>query len=226
MTTGGYDATRTDEDELVARWYRQVADGQAARYAASYDLDAGLDRFNRLVREHARAGAEPALEEPGPDSDQVMAELYTRHYQSLVRLADALIDDLSEAEEVVGDAFGAMHAGWRRLRDPRDALNFLRQAVVNRSRSVLRHRAVAGGAQQQPPPARTESSEGIFGRAEPQAVAAALRDLPARQNEVVALRYYAGLSETEIAAALGISRGAVKSHMARGIAMLKASLGL
>jgi RNA polymerase sigma factor (sigma-70 family) len=46
-------------------------------------------------------------------------------------------------------------------------------------------------------------------------VLAALGALPARQREVVVLRYYADLSETQIAAALGISTGAVKSHVAR-----------
>ena len=39
------------------------------------------------------------------------------------------------------------------------------------------------------------------------------------------LRYYAGLSQGEIAAAMGISRGAVKSHTARGLSALRAALG-
>ena len=53
---------------------------------------------------------------------------------------------------------------------------------------------------------------------------AALRDLPLRQREVIVLRYYADLSEAEIATAMGISRGAVKSHTARGMATLRAAL--
>jgi hypothetical protein len=48
------------------------------------------------------------------------------------------------AEEVVQDAFVAMHAGWWRLGDADNALACLRGSVVNRSRSVLRHRAVPG----------------------------------------------------------------------------------
>jgi RNA polymerase sigma factor (sigma-70 family) len=50
----------------------------------------------------------------------------------------------------------------------------------------------------------------------------ALRTLPPRQREALILRYYAGLSEAEIASAMGISRGAVKSHTARAIAALRA----
>jgi RNA polymerase sigma factor (sigma-70 family) len=53
------------------------------------------------------------------------------------------------------------------------------------------------------------------------AVMAAVRALPARQREAIVLRYYVDLSEAEIAEAMGISRGAVKSHTARGIAALK-----
>src|SRR6516164_5351271 len=56
------------------------------------------------------------------------------------------------------------------------------------------------------------------------AVVAALRGLPDRQREAIVLRYYADLSEAEIAAAMGISRGAVKSHTARGMTALRAAL--
>ena len=52
----------------------------------------------------------------------------------------------------------------------------------------------------------------------------ALAELPRRQREVIALRYYVDLSEAEIAETLGISRGAVKSHASRGAAALRASL--
>ena len=51
---------------------------------------------------------------------------------------------------------------------------------------------------------------------------AALRTLPPRQREALVLKYYADLSEAQIAATMGISRGAVKSHTARGVAALRA----
>jgi RNA polymerase sigma factor (sigma-70 family) len=55
-------------------------------------------------------------------------------------------------------------------------------------------------------------------------VVAALRGLPDRQREAIVLRYYADLSEAEIANTMKISRGAVKSHTARGMAALRAAL--
>ncbi len=72
------------------------------------------------------------------DADRAVTALYTTHYRSLVRLAALLVRDVATAEEVVQDSFVAMHGGWRRLRDSDKALSYLRQSVVNRSRSVLR----------------------------------------------------------------------------------------
>ena len=55
-------------------------------------------------------------------------------------------------------------------------------------------------------------------------VVAALRTLPVRQREAIVLRFYADLSEAEIATAMGISRGAVKSHTTRGMSALRAAM--
>ncbi len=157
------------------------------------------------------------------DSDAVCA-LYNAHYQSLVRLAALLVRDAATAEEVVQDAFVAMHGGWRRLRDTDKALSYLRQSVVNRSRSVLRHRAVVDKYAQKPPPDAPSAEHGAITLLERSAVVDALRTLPARQREALVLRYYADLSEADIARVMGISRGAVKSHTARGMAALRTVL--
>ncbi len=112
----------------------------------------------------------------------------------------------------------AMHGRWRSLRDPDKALAYLRQTVVNRSRSVLRHRV--GGRPARPRarcptyPAPTTTTLVTERRAQrARRARARSRD---RQREVLALRYYLDLSEAQIAETLGISRGAVKSHASRG----------
>ena len=67
-----------------------------------------------------------------------------------------LVHDVQTAEEVVQDAFEAMHLAWRRLRETEKALSYLRQAIVNKSRSVLRHRKVV--EMHAPKPAPDEQS--------------------------------------------------------------------
>jgi RNA polymerase sigma-70 factor (sigma-E family) len=156
--------------------------------------------------------------------DQAVTELYALHYRALVRLAVLLVRDLPTAEDVVQDSFVAMHDGWQRLRDAERAPAYLRSAVLNRCRSVLRRRAVADKHVQETPPDMPSAEHGMLVLVERSAVVAALRTLPGRQREAIVLRYYADLSEAEIAAAMGISRGAVKSHTARAMAALRAEL--
>src|SRR5580700_596606 len=158
------------------------------------------------------------------DADRAVTELYATHYRSLVRLAALLVRDVATAEEVVQDSFVAMHGGWRRLRDSDKALSYLRQSVVNRSRSVLRHRVVVDRNAPKPPPDMPSAEHGAITLLERSAVVSALRPLPPRQREALVLRYYGDLSEAQIASAMGISKGAVKSHTARAMIALRSVL--
>jgi len=160
------------------------------------------------------------------DADRAVTELYTTHYRSLVRLAALLVRDIGTAEEVVQDSFVAMHGGWRRLRDSEKALSYLRQSVVNRSRSVLRHRVVVDRNAPKPPPDMPSAEHGAIALLERSAVIAALSTLPTRQREALVLRFYADMSEAQIADAMQISRGAVKSHTARAMHVLRTVLEL
>jgi RNA polymerase sigma-70 factor (sigma-E family) len=147
--------------------------------------------------------------------------MYSDHYRCLVRLAWLLVHDVTIAEDVVQDSFVAMHAAWRRLRDSDRALAYLHQAVVNRSRSV-RHRAVAGRNASQPGSGVPSAEPTVLPSLEHAAVVRALRSLPARQREALALRYYGNLSEAQVASAMGVSQGAVTRHVAGAIAALRA----
>jgi RNA polymerase sigma-70 factor (sigma-E family) len=158
------------------------------------------------------------------DADRAVTALYSTHYRSLVRLAALLVRDVATAEEVVQDSFVAMHDGWRRLRDSEKALSYLRQSVVNRSRSVLRHRVVVDRNAPKPAPDMPSAEHGAIALMERSAVVEALRRLPPRQREALVLRYYGDMSEAQIAAVMGISRGAVKSHTARAMSALRSVL--
>src|SRR5712672_1030015 len=97
----------------------------------------------------------------GWSADRAVTQLYSEHYRALVRLAELLVRDTPTAEEVVQDAFIAMHGGRQRLRDQEKALAYLRQAVVNRSRSVLRHRTVLDKNLQKAPPDMPSAEPGF-----------------------------------------------------------------
>jgi len=158
------------------------------------------------------------------DADRAVTVLYAAHYRSLVRLAALLLRDVATAEEVVQDSFVAMHDGWRRLRDNDKALSYLRQSVVNRSRSVLRHQVVVDKNAPKPAPDMPSAEQGAIALLERSAVVTALRTLPRRQREALVLRFYGDLSEAQIAATMGISKGAVKSHTARAMTALRSVL--
>jgi RNA polymerase sigma-70 factor (sigma-E family) len=158
------------------------------------------------------------------DADEALVALYTAHYRPLVRLAALLLHDTPAAEDVVQDAFVAMHGSWRRLRDTDKAVAYLRQAVVNRSRSRLRHLKVVDKHAPTPPRDAPSAEVGALGAVQRDEVMAALRRLPHRQREVLVLRYYGDLSEAQIAETMGISTGAVKSHASRGVAALRQTL--
>ena len=166
----------------------------------------------------------PGAARKGRSADWAVTELYSLHYRALVRMAVLLVRDVPTAEDVVQDSFVAVHDGWQRLRNAESALAYLRHAVLNRSRSVLRHRAVVDKHLPNPPPDNPSAEYGALVRLERSAVVEALRKLPGRQREAIVLRYYADFSEAEVAAAMGISCGAVKSHTARAMAALRADL--
>jgi RNA polymerase sigma factor (sigma-70 family) len=130
-----------------------------------------------------------------------------------------LVRDVATAEEIVQDSFIAMHAAWRRLRDDEKALSYLRQSIVNRSRSVLRHRIVVAKNSPEPSPDMPSAEQDAISLLERSAV-------PPKQREALVLKYYADLSEAQIATAMGISRDAVKRYTAGGVAALRAALEL
>ncbi|GAA4686824.1 SigE family RNA polymerase sigma factor [Phytohabitans rumicis] len=159
-------------------------------------------------------------------ADEAVTHLFAAHYRSLVRLATLLLHDSGRAEEVVQDAYVALHGHWRRLRDADKALAYLRASVVNRSRSALRHRKVVDRhlALARPDPDVPSAESGALDTLRHDTVVAALRALPTRQREALVLRYYLDLSEADIAITMGCSRGAVKSHCSRGMAALRETL--
>ncbi|WP_307721572.1 SigE family RNA polymerase sigma factor [Embleya hyalina] len=165
-----------------------------------------------LFRRRAREAGEPP---------PTMTQLYHAHRIRLVRLATLLVDDQETAEDVVQEAFTAAFRRYgARLGELDDPPAYLRRCVVNGARSVLRRRRTAR-AWVPPvlPPAASPEDDAL--RAErDRRLRQALRQLTRRQREVLVLRYWENLSESEIAGTLGIPSGTVKSTASRGLTAL------
>jgi RNA polymerase sigma-70 factor (sigma-E family) len=158
------------------------------------------------------------------EADVAITAMYDTEYRSLVRMSAVLLGDVGSAEEIVQDSFIAVHAAWRGLRDIDKGTHYLRRTVMNRSRSLLRHRAVVEKHAPVSEPDMPSAEQAAITRLERTAVIAALRTLPPRQREALALRFLLDLSEEEVAGAMQISQGAVKSHTARGKAAMRSIL--
>ena len=177
-------------------------------------------------------GARPVRAELPTDPDVAVTELYRAHWHRLVRLAWLLLRDQLAAEDVVQDAFVATHRSWSAIRDGGRVVGYLQTAVVNGCRSVQRHNVVVDRHNLRDAAAADAPGRGSHGSAETHvlhsadrdAVLDALRTLPSRQREVLVLRYYSDLSEAQIAHALEISPGAVKTHAHRGLTALRRTI--
>jgi RNA polymerase sigma-70 factor (sigma-E family) len=155
----------------------------------------------------------PATPTTGPVTavvwPQDLVSLYRARYGDMVRLAFLMTGSSAEAEEIVQDAFVRVRTRIDRVDNPSA---YLRTAVVNgcrnRYRRILVERRHASPAQ----PATNDRVDEMSD---------ALAALPTRQRAVIVLRYYAGMSEAEIADTLGCRPGTVKSLSHRGLAELR-----
>lgn len=163
------------------------------------------------------AGGERTAPAASDDRERRIADLHRDHYRELVRLACLLVDDVGTGEEIVQEAFVRVYQAWARVEQP---LVYLRATVLNLARSRMRRRMVARRRVEPVAPAGPAIDEHLVLLDDQRDVLSALRSLPTRQRECLVLRYYLDLTESQIAATLGISNGSVKSHASRGLAAL------
>lgn len=153
-----------------------------------------------------------------------LTETYRAHYRSLLGLAALLLDDTASCEDVVQEAFIRVHSARSRVRDPDKTLAYLRQTVVNLSRSALRRRILGLKLLSKPMPDMASAEEGAYEILERDQLKAAMRGLQRRQREVLVLRYFADMTEAQVAETLGISLGSVKAYGSRGLAALRVAM--
>jgi RNA polymerase sigma-70 factor (sigma-E family) len=160
----------------------------------------------------------PARAVGGTDAADAVTALFREHALGLTRLAFLVLGDRFVAEDVVQEAFCGLYGAWDRLPSHDNVVGYLRVSVLNGCRSTIRRsrrapRAIAVA------PAASAEADALSGE-ERRAAVAAIRRLPPRQREALVLRYFADLPVNEIAQAMGVSAGTVKSTTARGLAAL------
>ncbi|WP_234358415.1 RNA polymerase sigma factor [Streptomyces sp. NRRL B-24085] len=175
--------------------------------SVTHQKDGGNRVFAALSSRTAAAGDEHGF-----------SELYHHRRLPLVRLALLLVDDLPTAEDVVQDAFTALlRRHGRRLATLEDPEAYLRTSVVNGARSVLRRRRTARAYIPERERQLPSADHSVLLAETHQEVIDALQRLTRRQREVLVLRYWADLTEAQIADTLGVSRGTVKSTASRAL---------
>lgn len=164
--------------------------------------------------------------QPHADAEAAVTALYQAHAVGLVRLAVVMLGDRPAAEDVVQDAFCGLYRRFGSLGQPDRALQYVRSSVLNGCRNELRTRQRNARLRLLAPAATVPSAEyDTLISEEHRLVLSALRRLPDRQREVLALRYFLDLPELEIARSMGISTGTVKSTKSRALSALARLLG-
>jgi RNA polymerase sigma-70 factor, ECF subfamily len=152
-----------------------------------------------------------------------LERLYRSDYSRLVALAYGLSGSRTAAEELAQEAFLAAHRRWDEIGAYADPGAWLRRVVVNRAVSIVRRRVAEGlalarlGARRELPDTLPEHDEAVW---------RAVRALPRRQAQVVALRYVDDRAVADIAAVLGCAEGTVKAHLHQARQSLARTLGL
>jgi RNA polymerase sigma factor (sigma-70 family) len=156
---------------------------------------------------------------------QRFEEVYLREFAGVFALAYALSGSRWAAEDIAQDAFVVAHRQWGRIGGYDDPGAWVRRVAANLAVSGVRRRLAEARAltrlaarQQEPPYAALAEQDGDFWRA--------VRRLPRRQAQVVALVALGELSTAEVAATLGCSQRMVQVHLQKARVTLTQRLGL
>jgi RNA polymerase sigma factor (sigma-70 family) len=188
------------------------------------DAAARRDPRGGGVATQAATTEQPDAPPQSPDGGEAVAQLYRMHALALVRFALTLVGDRATAEDVVQEAFAGLQRSLDQLADPGRSLAYLRVCVVNGARSVhrSRRRALRRPVHHDPPVWSAESA--AMAREDSRQALQAVAALPRRAREILAMRYYLDMPDSEIAAALGVSRGTVSSTASRALRTLARQL--
>ncbi len=152
------------------------------------------------------------LPRSGTDRGRRLEELFEAEYDGMVRLAFTLIGNNAEAEELVQDSFVRVCSRLDEIRQPGA---YLRTVVISRCRSALRHRQVVAAHRLEAPASLSDRADELWD---------VLERLSDEQRIAVVLRYYGGYRATEISEWMDVPAATVRSHLRRGLRVLRKEL--
>lgn len=185
--------------------------GTHPRVPAARSVGSGVGSGNSTAQR-------PRIEDPA-FHDYVVARS-----RSLLRTAYVLTGNLADAEDLVQSALAKTYLAWDRIED-RGALDgYVRRAMVNTHISWWRRRRLEEFPTDEIPE-RPVVDHSVSSEMQ-DSLRAAVDRLPQRMRAAVLLRYYEDMTEAEVADALGVSLGTVKSTVSRAVAKLRIDAAL
>jgi RNA polymerase sigma-70 factor (sigma-E family) len=143
---------------------------------------------------------------------------------AVLHFAGVLTGDRALAEDVVQEVLIRVHRQWERIGGLDHPEQYVRRMVLNEYLSWRRRswRLIPQGDTREVDGRQTQDY--ATAHAERDALLAELAKLPRRQRAVLVLRYYQGLTETEIAELLDCKPGTVRGYMSRALAALRVEM--
>ena len=151
--------------------------------------------------------------------------LYRAQWSRAVTTAHRFTRNRARAEELAQEAFTRSFDRWTTVGSHPVPAAWVLRVVINLAIDDARREARFGFTELQPNSETGAPSGHEDSTLTSMAVSDALAALPAKQRQAVALRYLGGFEEAEIAAAIGVRPGTVKTHLKRGVARLREQLG-
>jgi RNA polymerase sigma-70 factor (ECF subfamily) len=149
--------------------------------------------------------------------DAPFAEFVGLRSAALLRTAYLLTGDAGKAEDLLQTALTKTYVAWDHIRDSGAVEAYVRRVLATSAASAWRRRWRV----ERPTEVLPDRPVADDGPEDHVLLWSLVKELPSRQRAVLVLRFYEDLSEAEIAEVLGVARGTVKSHAARGLAALR-----
>ncbi len=147
--------------------------------------------------------------------DEEFERFFRANLARAVSVARRIVGSQAVAEDLAAEAFARAYARWRRVRVHPAPDAWVLRVTTNLAIDHVRRHPVVTTIEPEDP------TDAVATRL---ALGEALRCLPRRQRDVTVLRYLADWSEADVAHALGISAGSVKTHLHRALIRLRATL--